>query len=420
MSLKSITVVTFCLFLTSTIQVTVVGGGIGGLGATIGCLLAGHDVDVLEAADQFGEIGAGIQLLPNGSRILYRWGLREIVRKLAIRPGKVNMWGWKGNLISSLDYHDAAAQYPGSDFLDFHRPVLHKILLDRAIELGAKLHNSCRVVDVQCHADGSGANVVLADGSVRATDLVVGADGVFGNLREIMLKRPDPPIRSGDMAYRITLPAAKLLDDPELAVFIKEPQVNYWLGPDAHCVNYVLRGGELFNFPLALKDDIPLDQPNRVPGDVNVMREYFKDWEPRITKLLSKCESVEKWRLCYRLGLDSWNDPSGSFTMLGDAVHATVPYFASGYELCIRLVKLEWSPRLTPTLVPAFASKTEPCSANVYHESSPSRRRKNNTHSLSMNRVAKIVQSCWSDGGTSSKCFITSPMGPSRWSETKR
>jgi salicylate hydroxylase len=203
-------------------KVTVAGGGIGGLGAAIGCLLAGHDVDVLEAASEFGEIGAGIQLLPNGSRILYRWGLREIARKDAIRPKKVNMWGRKGDLISSLDYHAAATQYPGSDFLDFHRPVLHRILLDKAIELGAKLYSSSQVVDVQCHADGSGTDVVLGNGLVRKTDLVVGADGVFSKLREIMLKRPDPPIRSGDMAYRITLPAEKLLNDPELAIFTKD------------------------------------------------------------------------------------------------------------------------------------------------------------------------------------------------------
>jgi salicylate hydroxylase len=80
---------------------------------------------------------------------------------------------------------------------------------------------------------------------------------------------------------------------------------------------------------LLVPDDIPKGQ-NVTEGNIEEMRALYKDWDPKIPKLLSLCESVYKWRLCIRPGMDSWSHPSGTFTMLGDAVHATLPYLASG------------------------------------------------------------------------------------------
>ena len=240
------------------------------------------------------------------------------------------MYGWKGNLISSLDFLSTAAEkYPGTHFWDFHRANLHKCLLDRAVELGAKLQVNAKVVDVRCSDSGSTATVVLKDGRKQNGDLVIGADGVFSEIREIMLGHPDPPTPTGDLAYRLLLSTKEMLKDPELASFVTDPQVNYWMGPDAHAVNYVLRGGELFNMVLLVPDDMP-HGATTIRGNVDEMRELYKDWDPRIPKLLSLCESVQKWKLCIRLGMDSWSHPSGAFTMLGDAVHATLPYLASG------------------------------------------------------------------------------------------
>lgn len=80
---------------------------------------------------------------------------------------------------------------------------------------------------------------------------------------------------------------------------------------------------------LLVPDDIPAGE-NVCEGSVEEMRALYKDWDPRIPKLLSLCESVSKWRLCIRTGMENWSHPSGAFTMLGDAVHATLPYLASG------------------------------------------------------------------------------------------
>lgn len=95
-------------------------------------------------------------------------------------------------------------------------------------------------------------------------------------------------------------------------------------------VNYVLKGGELFNMVLLVPDDMPADGALTLEGNVEEMRNLFKDWDPRIPKLLALCESVYKWRLCIRRGMDCWSHHLGSFTLLGDAVHATLPYLASG------------------------------------------------------------------------------------------
>ena len=309
---------------------------------------------ILEVAAEIGEIGAGIQCLPNSTRILISWGMEKMLSEHSTRPKQCNMIGWKTNKLSQMDFHEYEEEI-GTPFWDFHRANLHKCLLDRAIELGATLECNAKVVDVEYGAsvnpssDFTTATAVLENGERRTADLIVGADGIHSRLREILLGRPDPPILTGDLAYRLLLKTEDMMKDPELRGFVEDPQVNYWMGPDAHAgmlnivvtitflrilkftlVNYVLRGGKLFNMVLLVPDDMPAGA-NTLAGNVEEMRALYKDWDPRIPKLLALCESVYKWRLCIRPGLDpTWSHGSAAFTILGDAAHATLPYLASG------------------------------------------------------------------------------------------
>ncbi|KAI1765415.1 FAD/NAD(P)-binding domain-containing protein [Hypoxylon sp. FL1150] len=317
----------------SQLHVIIVGAGLGGLGAAIAILLAGHSVTVLESASEIGEIGAGIQVLPNSSRILISWGLEEKLAKHATMPRYVNMIGWKGNFISRMDLHGYADAL-GTPFWDFHRANLHRCLLDRAIELGVQLHVRSRVQAIEYAQDGLTATAVMSNGRTMSADLIVGADGISSHLREVLLGKPDPPKPTGDLAYRLLINTKDMLADPELQHFIQDPQVNYWMGPDAHAVNYVLRGGELFNMVLLVPDDIPTAAMT-VDGNVEEMQALYKGWDPKIGKILSLCQSVQKWKLCIRPTLEQWTHESGTFTLLGDAVHATLPYLASGCGMAL-------------------------------------------------------------------------------------
>ena len=189
---------------------------------------------VLESASEISEVGAGIQILPNSSKVLQHWGMKELLAPYATHPKCVNLLGWKGNIISSLDFAESAAQYPGTFYWDFHRANLQKSLLERAMELGAKIQCDSRVNDVKCEADGSKATVFLVDGREMVTDLVIGADGINSRLREVMIGRKEAPTPTGDLAYRLLLSTKEMLKDPELASLVTDPQVNYWMGPDAH------------------------------------------------------------------------------------------------------------------------------------------------------------------------------------------
>ncbi|CDK25404.1 unnamed protein product [Kuraishia capsulata CBS 1993] len=334
-------------------KVIIVGAGLGGLSASISILLAGHEVLVLESANEIKEVGAGIQILPNASRILIEYGLRSQLEEVATMPQKCFMNGWKGKKLAELNFHEQAKRM-GSPFWDFHRADLQRIMLERAKELGAQILVNCRVCSVNYNMDEMTVSATTAGGDSYTGDLLVGADGINSRLREILVGHADPPTPTGDLAYRVLLDGAKLLEHPSLAEFIENPQVNYWLGPQCHCVNYVLKKGKFFNFVLLCPDDVP-EGMSICEGKIDQVKSVFAKWDPRVVDLLDLVESstIDKWKLCYREGINKWYHESGMFCLLGDAVHATLPYLASGAGMAIE------DGAVLGTILERFSSKSD-------------------------------------------------------------
>lgn len=205
----------------------------------------------------------------------------------------MNFRGWRGDLVSALEFRESERLYPGTWYRDFHRADLHRCLVERAVELGARLTTSVRVVDVVPGSDGVVSTAVADDGREFVGDLVIDATGVFGKLSELMLKRPDPPVKTGDLAYRLLLSTEEMVKDPELRPLVEQPQVNYWLGPDKHAVNYVLRNGKQFNMVLLVPDDIPEDSlATTVKGNVEEMCSLFQGWDPRYAAVFPSITAI--------------------------------------------------------------------------------------------------------------------------------
>lgn len=216
-------------------QIIVIGAGLGGMGAAIALRLAGHNVDILEAAPAIGEVGAGIQVLPNSGRVLRSWGIFDkIDPKRLCSTDRCDILGWKSQLISSMDMKAAGEEY-GSDFYDLHRADLHKALYHRATELGARLHVNCEVTDVKFDEERNCALVsTKKDSEIWQADLIVGADGLHSRCRQIVFGKQDTPRHTGDMAYRLLLDADEFRSDPEMKPILEEKAVTYWYGPGAH------------------------------------------------------------------------------------------------------------------------------------------------------------------------------------------
>jgi salicylate hydroxylase len=227
-----------------------------------------------------------------------------------------------------MSFIEASEKY-GTPFWDFHRTDLHRCLYNRMIELGGHIRVNSRVNDVVVNEEAACATIELTDGSQHSADLVVGADGIHSRLREVLVGHRISPTPTGDIAYRLLLRAEDVLHDPELAPFVTDPQVTYWMGPQKHAVVYLIRKAQFLNMVLLVPDDMP-DNATKLDASVEEMVALFEGWDPKILKLLNLCQSVQKWKLCIQQELAHWTHPKGHFILLGDSVHATLPYLASG------------------------------------------------------------------------------------------
>jgi salicylate hydroxylase len=162
---------------------------------------------------------------------------------------------------------------------DCHRVDLQQALVKRAEELGVDVVLNAKVLKIEFgDASGSEATVITEAGQGFIADLIVGADGLWSTCRSTMLGRRDPPLPTGDLAYRIVLTVDQI-KDPKLRDMVQNPAVRIWAGPDSHVVAYSLRGGEMYNVVLLVPDDLK-EGVARTEGNVDEMQKIFQGWDP--------------------------------------------------------------------------------------------------------------------------------------------
>ncbi|KAI0438241.1 FAD binding domain protein [Xylaria telfairii] len=310
---------------TYRLRLVVIGAGLAGLAAAISTRLEGHHVTILEKSPKLEEVGAGLQLTPNATRLFHRWGVFDALKSKAAVPSYLAVRRYDGTQVLAYEerFQEKMIQRYGAPFWDVHRADLQACLVHRAISLGVDIEVGCEITDVNFDQ----AVATAKDGRRFHGNVILGADGLWSRTRNLMLQREMPPQPTGDLAYRIILDL-KDIGDPELRRLVSSPSVNFWIGPHSHAVGYSVRQGT-YNLVLLRPDDLPVDV-SRASANVEEMRKAFQDWDPILTNLLACVDQVDKWRLMHLSSLTTWCHKEGKFVMAGDSCHPMLPYLAQG------------------------------------------------------------------------------------------
>lgn len=268
------------------------------------------------------QVGAGIQIPPNSSRILRHYGLLDQIEAVSVRPSDFIIRSYRdGAVLSTLNMVPENEERYDAPYLHIHRADYHKILVAEARRLGVEIRLGSTVTGINFEEP----SIALLDKPDFHGDLAIGADGLKSICREALLGRPDPLRNTGDLAYRIVIKAEDMRNHPDLRGLVEKPAINYWQGPHGHVVCYLLKGGGLYNIVLICPDNLP-EMMNTQKADLQEMRAFFENWDPRLKTLLGIVQETTKWRLQSSEEMDHWGHSSGKFVLLGDACHATLPY----------------------------------------------------------------------------------------------
>jgi len=304
-------------------DVIVVGGGIGGLGAAYALTRQGLKVRVLEQAAAFGEVGAGIQLAPNCTRILDDYGLLDEAKRLGVLPEAMVMRdALDGSELTRLDLRDLEKRY-GYPYMVIHRSDLHGLLLRACRRAGVELVTDARVTAYE-NID-RGARARLATGQVHEAGVVIAADGLHSAARRLLVD--DQPVSSAYVAYRGTVPAGH----PRVAN-VDLGEVAVYVGPACHFVHYGLRGGELLNqvavfeSPKALAGKEDWGTPDELDAAFERTCSFVRDGLPFMWR-------DKWWRMYDRDSISTW--VHGRLVLLGDSAHPPLQYIAQGAIMAI-------------------------------------------------------------------------------------
>lgn len=302
----------------SSTDVLVVGGGMAGLAGALALKKNGAEVTLVEVAPEFGEIGAGLQMAPNASRTLKRWGLLDKALEIGVQPKHlVFRDAITGEELTRQTLGGEFEERYGAPYVVIHRSDLHRILLEACQEAGVTLINDVRVQKVE--TDGDKARAFTSAGDVYEADAVLAADGLKSTLRATV--STDSPVPSAYVAYRGTVPIT-----PETPTTDLEDVIVY-LGPDCHLVQYPLRKGKLLNTVAVFKSP-SFERGEEQYGGVDELEDAYRDCVPAVQKALKNLATGMRWPMYDRDPIENW--VAGRMTLIGDSAHPMLQYLAQG------------------------------------------------------------------------------------------
>ncbi|KAJ8070662.1 hypothetical protein OCU04_001033 [Sclerotinia nivalis] len=308
-------------------QILIVGGGLCGIATAIALARSGQKVTVFERMPALVEIGAGIQLPPNATRILQQWNILQPIMQHAYAPKEGSLRSYKGTVLTKQASGEQVEKKYGSPYLVIHRADLLEVLVSEARMLGVEIKLGSTVSKI----DFEKPSIILTTGETFEGDIVVGADGERSICRDAFLGHPDIPESTGDLVFRIAVKRDDVLQLQNLKEMMAQPTVNVWLGPDAHVISYLLKN-DVLNVVLVTKDttgEKTIYGPQK--ASVSELKAVYKGWDPIFETILDVEDSdCTKWSLLSINDVGNWCHPSGKFALIGDAAHATLPYLAQG------------------------------------------------------------------------------------------
>ena len=307
----------------NALSIAIVGAGIGGLAAAATLRRAGHDVALFEQAQAFARIGAGIQQSPNAVKVLRGLGLETRLRDRAFRPNSsLNRKHDSGEITWERMLGTEVEAKFGAPYFYMHRGDLHEALA--GIVPDEIVHREKKLIAIQQHEDD--IRLEFADGTEASADLAIGADGVHSIVRKT-LWGTEAPHFTGRVAYRTTFPAA-LMNGATIDGSAK------WWGPDRHIVMYYVtpQRDEIYFVTSTPEPEFQVESWS-AKGDLEVLRQAYKEFHPQVRTVLEACPDVHKWALFERDPMPQWR--KGKITLLGDACHPMTPYMAQGAATAI-------------------------------------------------------------------------------------